>query len=320
MPYRDSFCLWIGGNADANFHNVCWLWFCLWLEVKYKATKILLGRKMVQKLSLWISEWLEVFNSTLSSPLGLDGRIYQTSRGCRVRKCIYVKLLCVSLTDIFYEMEMCCHRLQGNTRNGWISEKKSSRAFSHESRSFSYCFHLISNWCLHYWAVLSAHIEHHATLCCRRAICRRLGSGSSFYRYFPRFTLTLDSYQTDRVVIHQPGLGLMRRIPSTRSAIAALHSELHYFSFARLKETEPERLWRVLEKLCVTSKRTRKTCGRTMWDSSWQETKKLIFTTSSTYSNFFTSLPTRMTHPVFMSCPCCLFPGWNLWWHHCQSH
>lgn len=140
MPYRDSFCLWIGGNADANFHNVCWLWFCLWLEVKYKATKILLGRKMVQKLSLWISEWLEVFNSTLSSPLGLDGRIYQTSRGCRVRKCIYVKLLCVSLTDIFYEMEMCWHRLQGNTRNGWISEKNQVVHFPMKAEVFPTVF------------------------------------------------------------------------------------------------------------------------------------------------------------------------------------
>lgn len=278
---------------------------------------------MVQKLSLWISEWLEVFKSTLSSPPGLSGRIYQTSRGCRVRKCIHVKPLRVSLTDIFYEMEMCCHRLEENTRNGWISEKNQVVHFPMKAEVFPTVFIWFpagASTIERFYQLISSIALRCA---CRGAICRRLGSGSSFYRYFPRFTLTLDSYQTDRVVIHQLGLRLMRRIPSTRSATAASHSELHYFSFARLKETEPERLWRVLEKLCVTSKRTRTTCGRTMGGFVMTgNERRLIFTTSSTLksSNFFTSLPTRMTHPVFMSCPCCLFPGWNLWWHHCQSH
>ncbi|KAK5876455.1 hypothetical protein CesoFtcFv8_025809 [Champsocephalus esox] len=37
-----------------------------------------------------------------------------------------------------------------------------------------------------------------------------------FHRYFPSFTLMLDIYQNDMVVIYQMGLVLMRKIPSTR--------------------------------------------------------------------------------------------------------
>lgn len=80
--------------------------------------------------------------------------------------------------DAVYMLSSCALVLQTFLRDGNVlkrtpemdefqKKKKSSCAFSHESRSFSYCFHLISSWCLHYRAVLSAYIEHHATLCCR---------------------------------------------------------------------------------------------------------------------------------------------------------
>lgn len=41
-------------------------------------------------------------------------------------------------------------------------------------------FHLISSWCLHYWAISAAH----TTACCCRAICWRIGSGSNITDIF----------------------------------------------------------------------------------------------------------------------------------------
>lgn len=105
------------------------------------------------------------------------------------------------------------------------------------------------------------------------AICRRLGSGSSFNRYFPRFTLTLDSYQTDRVVIHQPGLGLMRRIPSTRSATAAFTFWVTLFFICPFKGDGNLSACDGLWKNCAWQvKEQGRRCGRTMGDPSWQET------------------------------------------------
>lgn len=54
----------------------------------------------------------------------------------------------------------------------------------------------------------------------------------------------------------------------------------------------------------------------------WGETRQK---TSSTYNNFFTPVPTRVTHPDFMSCSSRLFltgfaPSWNPQWRHRQSH
>lgn len=46
------------------------------------------------------------------------------------------------------------------------------------------CFHSISSWCLHYWAILTAHIEHRAVLCCSRSICWIFGYGSKITAIF----------------------------------------------------------------------------------------------------------------------------------------
>lgn len=79
--------------------------------------------------------------------------------------------------------------------------------------------HLTSSWCLHYRAVLAAHIEHQAAPYCRGAICWRLGSGSDFTDIFHTSRWC---YQSDMAVI-SADLMLMRKMPCNRSAAAALY-------------------------------------------------------------------------------------------------
>lgn len=136
--------------------------------------------------------------------------------------------------------------------------------------------------------------------------------------------LLLDSYQADVVVIYELRLGLIRKSPSTRSA--SIHFVLKYIILIyTLREAQ---VWdMVLDfcarkiKLCRTSKRTRKRCGQMMGET-WRKRKESSFSiTSSTCSNFFTPVPTHMTHSDLMSCSShLLLLGWNLQWHHWQSH
>lgn len=79
--------------------------------------------------------------------------------------------------------------------------------------------HLTSSWCLHYRAVLAAHIEHQAPPYCRGAICWRLGSGSDFTDIFHTSRWC---YQSDMAVI-SVDLMLMRKMPCNRSAAVALY-------------------------------------------------------------------------------------------------
>lgn len=107
----------------------------------------------------------------------------------------------------------------------FCSHRNYIHSVSHESSNFYLFFlfistvvHLTSSWCLHYRAVLAAHIEHQAAPYCRGAICWRLGSGSDFTDIFHTSRWC---YQSDMAVI-SADLMLMRKMPCNRSAAVAL--------------------------------------------------------------------------------------------------
>lgn len=210
--------------------------------------------------------------------------------------------------------------------------RRQSHSFSHKSISLSDCFHLISSWCLHYRA---ARIRHQATLCCFRAICWRLGSGSNFTDIFraSRWYLTAIKVTWLSYISQSSGWWGKPHLPHQQERPCVLRWRSLVFNWSIKKERGAN----CTAQNCTVSAQGRKNvlCAsnqeqsacRQMMGETWQKKKRKQFlTTSSSYNNFASPVPTHVSHSDFMSFLChALLSGFAPSWkpprcHRLSSH